>query len=225
MKIFVAYGYNNRDRWVRELVVPLLEAFGDNVETGEELQGQQITDAVPEKIRNSDALIAFTTKRAPADDNTQETHRWVVEELAAALTAQLRVVEVRERGVTQSGIMGDRQPIWYEEKERDKCLIELVKTIIQWHREAPVRVQLRSTAFVEQVRPLLSYLRCTCKVMEGVRETEFETKIRPIKGGLFIDVSISRQAFLQVRVEVPGQKSWTSDFETLDAFSIDLKQD
>jgi hypothetical protein len=63
MKIFVAYGYNDRDRWIPDLVFPIIRAFDDEVITGEELQGEQITDAVRRKIQQSDALIAFATIR------------------------------------------------------------------------------------------------------------------------------------------------------------------
>ncbi len=31
MKIFLAYGYNSRDEWISEMVVPLIEAFGSVV--------------------------------------------------------------------------------------------------------------------------------------------------------------------------------------------------
>ena len=31
MKIFVGYGYNDRDRWVEQFVFPIIEAFGSEV--------------------------------------------------------------------------------------------------------------------------------------------------------------------------------------------------
>jgi hypothetical protein len=134
-------------------------------------------------------------------------------------------VEVREQDVDlQGGIASTRQFIEYDEKGRDICLVELVKTIGKWHREAPVLLQLRPAQFVDQVRPLLSHIRCTYTVLVGSRESEFEAKIRPIRGGLFINASIPRRALIQVRVEVPGGKSWTSDFETIESFSLDLKE-
>ena len=35
MRIFVAYGYNDRDKWIEKMVFPVIEAFGAEVETGE----------------------------------------------------------------------------------------------------------------------------------------------------------------------------------------------
>jgi hypothetical protein len=39
MRIFVGFGYNERDRWIRDMVFPLIPAFGDEVVTGEEAYG------------------------------------------------------------------------------------------------------------------------------------------------------------------------------------------
>jgi hypothetical protein len=65
MRIFVGYGFNERDRCVEDLVFPLIRAFGDSVDDGKEVQGQRITDAVIRKIEQSDACIAFVTRRDP----------------------------------------------------------------------------------------------------------------------------------------------------------------
>jgi hypothetical protein len=34
MRIFVGYGYNDRDKWIEDLVFPLLESFGCDVVEG-----------------------------------------------------------------------------------------------------------------------------------------------------------------------------------------------
>jgi prophage antirepressor-like protein len=96
MRIFVAYGYNERDRWVEELVFPVIRAFGDEVVTGEELQGEQITDAVIAKIRSSDALIGFLTRRDQIGSSDRwTTHRWVTDEISQAVAQRIFVAEVR----------------------------------------------------------------------------------------------------------------------------------
>ncbi len=83
MKIFVAYGYNDRDKWIEDMVFPLIKAFGSEVETGGVTYGATIPDAVRNKIQFSDALIAFTTRRiSPGGDANGQTHLWVIQELA-----------------------------------------------------------------------------------------------------------------------------------------------
>ena len=99
MKIFIAYGYNERDKWIKDLVFPLVNAFGSEIETGEETYDGTIPQVVRIKIERSDALIGFTTKREPLNPASTLTHRWVIEELAAAIALDKKFVEVREIGV------------------------------------------------------------------------------------------------------------------------------
>ena len=97
MRIFVSYGFNERDQWIADLVFPIIEAFGDEVVTGSDMYGGEISEEVQDRIRSSNACIGFLTKRR--DGAPGETHRWVVEELALALNSKPRLVEVREIGV------------------------------------------------------------------------------------------------------------------------------
>jgi hypothetical protein len=230
MKIFVAYGYNERDKWVPNLVFPLIKAFGDEVVTGEELQGEQITDAVLNEIRQSDALMAFTTRRDKEDETRWNTHRWVTDELSSAITYKLPVAEIRELGVNeQGGIAGDRQRITYNENERDKCLVEIVKTLGKWHSSETVDLQLLPEEFVQNIRPLLRNpgLRCTYKTLNsnGDPSGELPASILPITGGLFVRAkNVPRQSLIQIRVECSG-KSWSSNFEKTDSLGIRLQQE
>ena len=171
MKIFVAYGYNDRDQWIPDLVFPIIEAFGDEVITGEELQGQQITNAVRGEIQRSDALIGFATRRGePTQGGNQwDTHRWVTDEISLAIANNLvHVLEIRETGVNaQGGIAGDRQIIYYNENQRDRFLVELVKTLGSWHQGGKVKLQLLPDLCVQNIRPFLKNprLRCTYKLL------------------------------------------------------------
>jgi hypothetical protein len=229
MKIFVAYGYNDRDRWVETLVFPIIRAFGDEVVTGEELQGEQITDAVRRKIQGSDALVAFVTRREEIGPGRWTTHRWVTDELAHALALGRPVVEVRESGVDdQGGIGGDRQRIAYDERQRDRCLVELVKTLGRWHQARDVQLKLLPETFAQAVFPLLRHprLRCTYRLLVDDEESEdIPTRILPITGGLFIRArGVPPEALLQVHVECEG-RSWTSSYESTDALSIAMRED
>jgi hypothetical protein len=63
MRIFVGYGYNERDRWVEDYVFPLVVAFGCEVLHGKSVYGAALTDEVMKALRTSDAVIGFTTRR------------------------------------------------------------------------------------------------------------------------------------------------------------------
>jgi len=230
MKIFVAYGYNERDKWIPDLVFPIIKAFSDEVITGEELQGEQITDAVIREIKQSDALLAFVTRRQKIDETHWTTHRWVTDEISHALAYNLLVAEIREAGVDeQGGISGDRQRITYNESERDKCLVEIVKTLGKWHSSDTVKLKLLPDESIQLIRPLLRNpsLRCTYKILDsnGEISTEIPATILPITGGLFIHArNIPRMSLIQIRVEC-ADKSWTSNFENIDSSGIHLQQD
>lgn len=230
MKIFVAFGYNERDKWIPNLVFPIIRAFGDEVVTGEDIQGEQITDAVIKEIRESNALMAFATRREEIAENRWITHRWVYDELASALAIKLPAAEIREIGVDeQGGIAGDRQRIIYNETERDKCLVEIVKTLGNWHSSVTIEMQLLPEEWVRTVRPLLRNpdLRCTYQILEksGVMGDEIRGTILPITGGLFVRAqNVPRMSLIRIRVECSG-KSWSSNFESIDSLGIRLQQE
>ena len=230
MKIFVAYGYNQRDRWIQELVFPIIRAFGDEPVTGEELQGEQITDAVIEKIKRCDALIAFATRRGEQPDAVGKwtTHRWVTDELSLAIPMGKRVVEVREDGVNdQGGVAGGRQHVQYDEANRDKCLVEIVKAIGKWHQGGVFKLQLLPEEFAKEVFPFLESpeLRCSyCMYVDNVVTEEIQTRILPITGGLFVQAGgVPRDALIQIKVKY-RDKAWNSSFESTDSFGIRMQK-
>lgn len=229
MKIFVAYGYGDRDKWVEDFIFPIIEAFGAEVVEGKEVPGQIISEAVRNRIRSSDALIAFVTRRKRIDHHQWTTHRWVTDELTCAIDHELPVTEVRETEVDdQGGMQGDRQRITYDEKERDKCLVELVKAIGEWCRSTAARLKLLPENFVTELRPILqrSRIHCTYKFLLGSRVSEdFPAKILPLAGGLAVDVENipHGQVFVQIQVEAQDI-AWTSDFEPIDMLSVHMRR-
>jgi hypothetical protein len=57
MKLFVAFRYTEQDKWIKELVIPLIETLDIGVLTGENIHGQIIVEEVREMIKKSDAMI------------------------------------------------------------------------------------------------------------------------------------------------------------------------
>lgn len=232
MKIFVGYGYNKRDQWIEEFVFPLIQAFGDEVVTGGKLQGERITEAIIQKIAESDALIGFLTRRGEADSNgVWKTHRWVIEEITTALNSKIFILEVREKGVDdQGGIVGDRQRIEYEDGARDKCLVELVTTLGNWHSAEDIKLKLLPDECVQELIPLLRNpeLKCSCQIMsmKNRKIREFKANILPVNpGGLFIFVQrVPRHALIQVHIEYKGTH-WLSSFETIDSYGVHLRKE
>lgn len=228
MKIFVGYGFNDRDRWVPNFVIPIIESFGSEALTGEELQGELITDGVREKIRAAHAFIGFATRRAQ-NGLLWTTHRWVTDELAFALSCDIPVLEVRERDVDiQGGLANDRQRIEYDESHRDRCLVELVKILGRWHRSRRIQLQLLPQEIALKIMPLSRNggLRCTYQILEGFEERdEVLSKLLPIKGGLFVSADdVPQGALVRVKVQF-GNTVWLSNYESPDAIGIALREE
>lgn len=229
MKIFLAYGYNDRDRWINDLVAPIIEAFGAEVVDGKEMYGETLSEGVRKNIQSCDGLIAFLTRRDPGPTNNRwTTHRWVTDELACALTStsKIHVLEVRETEIDdQGGMAGGRQYIVYDEKDRDRCLVDLVRAIGAWCRM--VKVKLLPEDFVNEVRPVIKdpRVKCSYRYLDGSRTSApVDVQMLPVARSLVIEVNNVPygQPLIQVEVTAPG-KLWTSDFEPVGLLSVHLQ--
>ena len=234
MKIFVAYGYNDRDKWIPELVFPIIKAFGDEIVTGEEAQGEIITEAVIQRIKRSDALIAFLTRRGEAANQQTgkwETHRWVTDELSQALGFKMLAVEVRETDVDpQGGIAGDRQRIEYDETKRDRFLVELVKTIGKWHQGMMIKLTLLPDEFVQEIMPRVLMkdpaVKCTYSLYTEAdgESDEITTPIIPAPGGLGLNArNVPHGAMIRVSISYGG-KMWMSNYQTTASHTVRMQQ-
>jgi hypothetical protein len=130
MRIFVGYGYNERDKWVEDYVFPLLAALGCEVVHGKSVYGGALPDEVIRAIRTSDAAIGFTTRREPDGAGGYRTHEWVVQELLTAHGQDPRIpwVEIREDGVRSPGAILDAantQRIEYRQEDLAGCWSKL----------------------------------------------------------------------------------------------------
>lgn len=228
MKIFVGYGYNDRDKWIEDYVFDLIRAFEAEPVTGKEIYGQQLEDGVRQQIRDCDGLLAFTTRRKRIANGKYNTHQWVTDEIITALEAQRPFVEVRETCVErQPGMPGGRQYIPYDAAARDRCLIEIAKALGKWRHQLPVKLQLLPEAVTSKLRPYMgkSSFHCNYKVYQnGIESASKETRVMPFKGGLFVFVSgLGPLALVQISIEAGG-KTWTSDYESVDAVSVELRE-
>jgi len=227
MRIFVGYGYHDRDQWIEDLVFDLIRAFRFEPVSGREIFGRELSEGVRQTIERSHAVLGFTTIRQDPQGLTKETHRWVVEELATASNFRIPLVEVREKGLDQGGMQGSRQYIVYEEPRRDACLVEIAKVLGTWRQNLPVRVKLIPDELINrQISPNLAKpgFRCTYKVLEGINEgPPRETRLLRIKGGLFVELrDLNPDSLVSVSIEYSGQ-TWSSGYENVDVASIELQ--
>lgn len=74
MRLFVGYGYHERDSWVDKLVFPLIHALGCDPVHAKVSYGDNLTAKVKETLLSCNAMVGFLTRRDPAGDNKWTTH-------------------------------------------------------------------------------------------------------------------------------------------------------
>jgi hypothetical protein len=233
MKIFVGFGYNDRDKWIKDLVFPIIRAFGDEVATGEEAHGGTLSEHVKDEIRSSDALIGFLTLRGDGMGKlTKSTHWWVLQELSIAEERELLVLPVREQGLEpQTGITGNYQWIDFRPEERDKCLVEIAKALGRWHLRNVVQIELLPESCTTEIRPLLRRpgFKASYQILDessGEEGVLLNAQVVPkAPGGLYLYArDIRRDALLRVQIEAMGQR-WISEYKAMDTVGVHLAKE
>jgi hypothetical protein len=233
MRIFVGYGYNERDRWIETHVVPLLVAFGCQVVHGKAVFGGALAAEVVKAIRTTDAMIGFTTRRDAVADGQFRTHDWVVHELltAHAQDPQIPWVEVREHGVISPGGVLDAvnaQRIHYREEERAACLVEIAQAIRRFREVTSVTtIRLGPVAAVEQIAFLLDDPSFTgsSRILRGTTQLAPQaTPVIPIRGGLYMQLrGLAAGDLVRITIAARG-RTWRSDYELVDTVDVQVRE-
>jgi hypothetical protein len=236
MRIFVAYGYNERDRWIEEVVFPLITAFDSKVVHGKDLQGEILSQEIQKRIKTSHALLAFCTRRDQLADGKWTTHRWVTDELAFASQIGKSVAEVRELQVdSQAGIAGDRARIEYDEANRFGTMIQLTSTLVRWHQQfrrihlVPRLPVMRDGAIAEAGNDWLRAqmrersFQCRYRILDADYPTDFRpVELQLIQGRFYFHASdVAPGGRIQVELSAEGQ-AFTSEYESTDDINLNV---
>jgi hypothetical protein len=130
MKVFVGFGYNDRDRWIEEQVFPILREMGFVVVDGKDMHGRELQPEVQHRIQQSDTAIGFFTIREGQGDADFNSHMWVRDELVHANAKKIPIIPIKEVGVNvPDGLLGDRQYIPLNQTDRLACVTELATAL------------------------------------------------------------------------------------------------
>jgi hypothetical protein len=230
MKVFLGFGYNPRDQWVKDLIKPLLIAMGCEVVTGEDLAGQPIAAGVLSRIKESDACIGLLTRRDDPDgDGIFTTHQWVVQELSAALANDIPMYPILEKGVDpQLGVFGAYQYYPFDENTRANVLVEIARFITQEKAKQTYKTfMLLPPDFSEKIRPVLKHTKCTYRFWHKAKEyepQEAELKKMPSGFGVLIKRIPGDDASIDIKVDGPAG-TWSSGYVTVGSINVHLSQD
>lgn len=232
MKVFVGFGYNDADKWIKETIIPFIEELGCEVSSGEDILGERLSTGVETKIEDCDACIGFLTKRGEKDGNgNYATHRWVIEELTLALGKKKAVFEIREKGVDpQAGILGDRQRLDFE--DRTKVMLEIAKFISNEKSKLTHKAFiLLPSDFTDEIKPHLKSrdTRCLYRFLyKGKIYEQEETKLEKLgqkELGIIVRKIPSEEAQIEITIEGPNGISWSSNFFSLGLMNVNLQKE
>ena len=233
MRLFVGYGYNERDKWVEGYVFPLLVALGCEVVHGKSVYGGALPDEVIKAIRTADAAIGFTTRREADGAGGCRTREWVVQELLTAHGQDPRIpwVEIREDGVRSLGAILDAantQRIEYRQEELAGCLVKIAQAVRRFHDLTNVTtIRLGPIPVVEQISPLVDdpSFACTYQTLRGaVQLAPQKAAVFPIKGGVFVQLrGVAPGELVRIAISARG-RIWRSNYESVDTVDVQVKE-
>ena len=232
MRVFVCWAYEAK--WIEDYAIPIIKSYGVEVITGKELEGQVITDGVKELIKDSDAIVAFTTRR-DKDGQRWKTSDWVIDEIKYANAIEKnRIFEVREEGVDYPNkINNERQHLVFPTDDRLACLRDLAKVISRW-TVMSFKLNLTPVTFISDIRMHLRKNLYTCKYtitrQGNILHQKDDARIKPdAVGGLSIYINdLPSEIFTfpdaQIEVEVEADGKWWMATRFLSSYEVFLEK-
>lgn len=231
MNIFIGFGYNVDDKWIKDLVFPLVESFDFNVYSGEDMHGEIISQGVKERILKAHGLLAFFTRREALTSGKYTSHRWVDNELGMAIDNNIPALEIREKLVdAQGGRPGDRQRIEFDLDDKAMLLVELAGILSKWKsKHDSTSLMILPDEIVQEARPYIKEgkLKCYYQFKNGNEETgKYETIPFRLPDSLGVDIKNipSKNALIQMAIEGPGL-SWSCGYQPFNLVPIKLQKD
>jgi hypothetical protein len=225
MRIFVGFGYNDRDRWIEDQVFPILRGMGFNVVDGKDMHGQILQPVVQSRIEQSDAAIGFFTLREGQGDAEFNSHMWVKDEMVHANAKGKPIIPVREDGTNvPDGLLGNRQYIQLRQNDRLACVVELVGAL---GRRNIRRLKLDPEG--DELRRSLQHWRRTTGFIvqyrtqdeEGVESGYQQGRLELVDQGFYLNVSdVPKRAYVEVEGFLNGTPQFSSGWVSADAVQV-----
>jgi hypothetical protein len=224
MKLFVAFHYSEEDKWIKELVIPLITTLDIEVRTGENIHGQVIVEEVPDIIRKCDGLLAFIT-------TSWAQYPWVRDELVTALTIGIPALEIKDRQLGALGGATDgRQRVEFDAGKKEVLLVQLAQILAEWKKRHNARnLLLLPDEVMKSAKPHLNsgLLKCIYQFRDGNEESQSYEAI-PFRLPQALAVNIrnipSENAMIQLTIKGPDF-SYSSGYQTFSFIPINLQRD
>ena len=225
MKVFVGFGYNDRDYWIEEQVFPILRGMGFTVVDGKDMHGEILQPEVQSRIEQSDAAIGFFTIREGQGEADFNSHIWVRDEMVHANAKGKPIIPVKEEGGrVPDGLLGNRQYIPLRQDDRLACVVELVGALgrrnIRRLKLDPDGDQLRRN--LQQWRRTPGFvIQYRTQDEEGLESPFRQGRLELVDQGFYLNVSdVPKRAYVEVEGVLNGATQCSSGWVSADAVLV-----
>lgn len=203
--IFLSYSFSKpEDRVIVAELEDVFRSLGLLAVPGLNLGGEQLTDAVKARIRDSDGLVALASRRDQLASGAWVTHPWIRDEYGYAKSTDMNAILLLENGVANDGAYASHEYIPFDRSNLTPALLKLAKTPGIWKDRAGnyLKVLLLPDDLLENLQsPSFQYQYISRGDSLGWQD------VRPVKepGGLFLHLNGARDGYLiEVKVSSPG---------------------
>ena len=225
MKVFVGFGYNDRDRWIEEQAFPILSGLGFTVVDGKDMHGEILQPQVQFRIDQSDAAIGFFTIREGQGEAEFNSHIWVRDEMVHAIAKGIPIIPVKEEGAkVPDGLLGNRQYIPLRQYDRLACVVELVGALglrnIRRLKLDPEGDELRKS--LQRWRRTPGFvIQYRMKNEEGIESPFRPGRLEQVDQGFYLNVSgVPHRAYVEVEGILNGATQCSSGWVSADAVQV-----
>jgi len=224
MRVFVGFGYNQRDAWIKKQVFPVLEGMGFAVVDGEDIHGEILQPQVESRINQSDAAIGFFTLREGQGAAEFTSHLWVRDEMVFAIAQKKPIIPIREDGVkVPDGLLGNRQYISLNPNDRLACVVELVRALGRRNMRR-IRLEPQSDQLMHQLRRNQAFsVRYRSRDLDGLESEHQPGRLEVVDQGFYLNVSnVAKRDYVEVEGVLNGDTKFSSGWASADAVLVKI---
>lgn len=227
MRVFVGYGYNERDKWIEDHVFPVLECLGFTVVHGKDLHGKELQQGVKDRLDQSDAAVGFFTIREGQGEAEFTSHIWVMNEMVYFVAKDKPIVPIKEENVrVPDGLLGNRQYIALRQNDRLACVSELVQAL--GHRNMrrlklkPETDKLRQDLHQWRKNPAFE-LRYHTQDANGLESVYRSGRLEELDQSFYVNVAdVPRPGFVEIEGVLSGATQFSSGWASAVAVEVNI---
>jgi len=225
MRVFVGFGYNDRDRWIEEHVFPILQEMDFVVVDGKDMHGQVLQPEVQSRIEQSDIAIGFFTLRVGQGDADFNSHIWVRDELVHANAINKPIIPIKEDAANvPDGLLGNRQFIPLRQNDRLACVAELV-TALGRHNIRRVKLDSDDDELRRDIwrwrRAAGFAIKYRTKNDAGLESQYQHGRLELVDQGFYLNISdVPRGGLVEVEGFLDGETKFSSGWASADAVQV-----